>query len=53
MKSTVAEMKAYEVKLFEKFVQEGENRVLNIIRKFHPEWNINFLEVREEDVSET
>lgn len=34
----VGEKKAYEARLFEEPMQEGGNKVLNIIRSFHPNW---------------
>lgn len=51
--SAVSKRKAYEANLNNKSMQEGENKVLSIIRRFYHKWNTNFIEIREKDVSDT
>lgn len=32
--------------------ERGVNEVFDIIRSFHPEWTMNFLEIREKDLND-
>lgn len=51
--SSLSKVKVREVKLIKEAMREKGNKVLDIIRNFHFELNINFLEAREEDVKDT
>lgn len=52
-KSCLSKVKSNEAKLLEDAMQVKSNQVVNIIRRFHPEWGSNFLDVREKDVENT